>query len=191
MNTEIGEIKQIETERLIARPFSADDLDMIFRLYSDEEILRYTPFDIMDMESARRHLEGILQDWAETSLTDLEFLIVSKEDGRKTGRCGIHIDTGSDSAMIGWFLPQEEWGKGYATELTKAMLDFCFCTLGVHRAYALCNPENKSSVRVLEKKGMRKEAHLRKKCRYTKNGVVSWHDELVFAILREEYLSGE
>ena len=176
----------VETERLIAKPFSENDLDMIYRLYSDEEMLRYTPHDTMNMEEAKDYLAKILSDWEKTPLTDLEFLLISKESGEKAGRCGIHVDSETDSAMIGLYLLKKEWNCGYATEIMNAMMDHCFDVLGVHRVYGLCNPENAGSRRVMEKIGMRPEAHFRKKCRYVKNGVSSWHDEMLYAILREE-----
>jgi RimJ/RimL family protein N-acetyltransferase len=119
----------IETERLMLRPFTMDDFDIIYRLYSDEEILRYMPNDIMDEEQARKHL---------------------------------------------------------ATEMTRAMIDYAFDTIGVHRVSALCNPDNIASWKAMENCGMRREAHYRKKVRYVRHGVPSWEDELEYAILREE-----
>ncbi len=49
----------IETEHLLLRPFQIDDLDLIEKIYGDEEILRYTPFDIMPREQATDHLKNI------------------------------------------------------------------------------------------------------------------------------------
>ena len=179
-------MKTIETVRLTAKPFSAEDQDMIYQIYSDEEILEYTPYDSMDHEESKAYLAKIIRDWEQTPLTDLEFLMTLKESDRKTGRCGIHIDAETDSAMIGVFLLKEAWNMGYATEIMTAMKKYCFDVLGVHRVYGLCNPENTGSRRIMEKIGMRREAHFRKKCRYVKKGVVSWHDELVYAALKED-----
>ena len=62
--------KTIETHRLILRPFCDDDFDIIYRLYSDPEILRHTPFDAMDPEAAREHLRrGQPFVWNATDLT--------------------------------------------------------------------------------------------------------------------------
>ena len=52
----------IETPRLSLRPFDQSDLDLIYRVYSDDEILRYTPFDPMDREQAERHLNRVMAD---------------------------------------------------------------------------------------------------------------------------------
>lgn len=176
----------IETERLRIQPFCEDDLDIIFQLYSDEEIMKYMPNDYMNQEAAAKHLAKILQAWKEVSLTDCEMLVFAKHSSEKIGRCRIHLDQETDSAMIGWLLLKKEWGKGYATEITNALLDHAFDTLHVRRVCALCHPDNTASWRVLEKCGMRREAHYKEKCRYIKHGKVSWQDELEYAILKTE-----
>lgn len=176
----------IDTERLCLKPFSTDDLDIIYKIYSDREIMRYMPLDYMDEAAAEKHLKRIVLGWSCSPLVDLELLVSAKETGEKIGRCHIQIDAETDSAMVGWLLLKKEWNKGYATEIGKALLDYSFDALGVHRAFALCNPENAASRRVLEKCGMRLEAHFKQKCRYVKDGIVSWEDEMVYAILKNE-----
>ena len=175
----------LETERLILRPFEEGDLDIIYRVYSDEEILRYSPFDPVDEQGAQALLDRFLRGWKEDPVTEREMAVIEKESGEKIGRC--HIQLGpEESAMIGWFLVREAWGKGYATEMTEALLDCCFGKLKLHRVRAICNPGNPASFHVMEKCGMRREGHYRKKCRYVKSGIVSWEDEFEYAILAEE-----
>lgn len=168
------------------KPFSNYDLDIIFALYSDREIMQYMPNDYMSREDAQKHLNKIVDAWSENPLTDCKILVLSKENGEKIGRCRIHIDSETESAMIGWLLLKKEWNKGYATEITKALLDYSFDVLNVRRVCALCNPENVASCRVLEKCNMRKEAHYKQKCRYVKKGIVSWQDELEHALLKDD-----
>lgn len=176
---------RIETERLVLRPFEEGDLDIIFRIYGDPEILRYAPFDPVDRKGAKELLDRLVRGWRKEPVTDREMAVILKENGKKIGRCHIGLEP-EESAMIGWFLVQEEWGKGLATEITEALLDCCFQELKLHRVRALCNPDNLASWRVMEKCGMRREGHYRKKCQYVKNGVVSWVDELEYGILSEE-----
>lgn len=176
----------IETPRLRLRPFCPDDGNIVFALYSNEEIMRYTPFEYMDEVAAAKHLERIVAAWAEDPLTERELLVLAKDSGEKIGRCHIHLDRESESAMVGWLLLKKEWGKGYATEITKALMDYAFDTMQVRRVCALCHPDNTASWRVLEKCGMRREAHFREACKYTKHGRISWQDELEYAILKTE-----
>ena len=177
----------IWTEHLEVRPFSSEDIGIIYDLYSSEVIMRFMPYDYFDMDAASAHLEKIIADWKMTPVLNQEFLITLRDSGEKIGRLGIHIDTDIDSAMIGWLLLEKEWNKGYATEITKASLDYCFRTLKVHRCFGWCNPANSASRRVFEKCGFRKEAHFLKRRMYIKHSVVSWEDELEYAILKSEY----
>lgn len=177
----------METQRLILRRMTADDLELIYHLYSDEEIMRFSPFDTMDRAAAERHLEEILREWEQAHPANREYVAVKKQDGISVGRCHIQIDTETDTAMVGCHLLPTFWRQGYAAEICRALTAFSFETLQVHRVNALCNPDNLGSRKVLEACGMRLEAHFRKKCRYVKRGVTTWHDELQYAILREEW----
>lgn len=175
----------IETERLLMRPFGADDAELLNQLYSNEEIMRYMPFDLEDMEASRARLERILRDWQADPVMNYEFAVIRKDTGEKIGRSHIQIDADTDTGMVGWLLLEKEWDKGYATEMTAALITYCFDVLGLHRVNALCHPDNIRSRRVLEK-FMRQEAHYREKCRYVKQRIVSWRDELEYAVLKTE-----
>ena len=172
----------IETRHLLLRPFQLDDLDLIETVYGDEEILRYTPFDIMTREQATEHLKNIVHDWKISPVRSLEFAMIQKESQEKIGRCHILIDPETDTGMIGWLLRKAYRGNHYARESGEALIQFCFDNLHLHRVNAVCNPNNIASCRTLEQLGMRQEALLRQKCRYVKKGIVSWEDELEYAI---------
>ena len=145
------------------------------------------PFDCKDEMGAKEHLDRILAMWKQNPPPNREMAIIIKDSGNKIGRCHIEMDYSCDTAMIGWLLVENEWGKGYATEATEALLEYCFCILGVHRVNALLNPENTASRRVLEKMNFRQEAHYVRKVKYTKQGVESWEDEAEYAILKQEW----
>ena len=169
------------------RPFESSDFDIIFRVYSDDEILRYTPFDSMDEKRAERHLQQVIEDWGKDPRLSYEFAVCIKETGEKIGRSHILVDPETDTGMIGMFLIQEHWGKHFATEIAEALIHYCFTVLQLHRVNAVCSPENTASWKMLEKCGLRREAFLLRKCKYVKNGIVSWHDELEYAMLASEY----
>ena len=180
----------IETQRLLLRPFRMDDLELIKKLYCDADLLRYTPFDAMSSAEAEAHLSRIVQDWKRDPLRSLEFAMIRKTgtalEEEKIGRCHILVDPETDTGMIGWFIRKEYQGQHYAAESGKALIRYCFDVLGLHRVNAVCNPENRASRKALEQCGLRQEAHFRQKCRYVKNGVVSWEDELEYAVLASE-----
>ena len=81
-----------------------------------------------------------------------------------------------------YVLNRNFWNKGYVTEAVKRVIDFGFSELGLHRIYATLAPENVTSVRVLEKAGMRREGHLREH-KYIKG---EWRDSLLYAIFESE-----
>lgn len=179
----------LETDRLILRGFQKDDFDLIYNIYSDPGILRYTPFDTMTMDQADQHLEKIIAEWDENPRFSYEMAVIQKGTGVGIGRSHILIDPETDTGMIGWMLLKPYWGMHYATEVTGELIRYCFEELSLHRVNAVCHPENIASWTVLEKCGMRREALLKEKCRYTKNGIVTWQDELEYAMLRSEYMT--
>src|SRR4030095_4045136 len=82
------------------------------------------------------------------------YLVVLKETGEAIGICGLVKRETLPDADIGYaFLPSFS-RKGYALEATEAQKDYAFSRLGHERLLAIVNPENKSSIRVLEKLGM-------------------------------------
>ena len=177
----------METTRLFLRPFCEDDKEIIFHLYSDPEILRYTPFDIMDRDTAQRHLKRVMKEWSASPITEREMAVIRKSDHKAIGRCHISVDFETETGMIGALLRTEVWNMGYATEIAHALIGYCFDTLGLRRVSAICSPENRASCRVLEKCGMRREAYYRQKRRYLKHGAAEWHDELEYALLKSEW----
>lgn len=84
---------------------------------------------------------------------------------------------------IGFILHPDHHGHGYATEAGEVMLKLGFGDLGLHRIVARCDARNQASVRVMERLGMRREAHLREN-EFVKG---EWCDELVYAILAAEH----
>ena len=178
----------IETQRLIMRPFDIKDLDIVSLLYGNSDIMTYMPCGCLTDGEIRTHLQKITSDWNERPQLNYEMAVICKSDSKKIGRARIHMDYESDTAMIGWLLIQPEWNKGYATEITKSLLEYCFKILKVHRVCALCHPQNIASWKVLEKCGLRREAHYIKKVKYSSDGADHWEDELEYAILREEFV---
>jgi len=84
---------------------------------------------------------------------------------------------------IGWAIHPHEWGKGYAPEAARYMMDHAFKQLDVHRIVAFCHVDNQASIRVMEKLGMHKDGRLRE-TRWL-NG--QWWDEYVYALLEKEW----
>ena len=177
----------IETDRLILRPFDSNDLDIVMALYSDEEIMKYMPYPVMDRGMAQRQLDDNIAGWEARPQINYEMAVICRETEEKIGRAEITRNYSEESAMIGWMFIKSAWGKGYAAETADALIDYCFSELQVHRVYGLCHPDNTGSWKTMEKCGMRREAHYVQKCRYAKADGIRWEDELEYAMIRKEH----
>ena len=87
-------------------------------------------------------------------------------------------------AEIGWALDPSVHGQGLGTELAAELLEICFDGLGLHRVVAVCFADNLASSRVMEKAGMRREAHYRADALH-RDG--RWHDSFSYALLAGEW----
>ena len=90
---------------------------------------------------------------------------------------------GEGQAEVGYVLNPAYYGHGYATEAVGVMLRLGFEDLGLHRIAARCDARNTASARVMERAGLRREAHL-VQSEFVKG---EWTDELIYAILRREW----
>ena len=113
-----------------------------------------------------------------------QFAIVLKSEERLIGNCGIRKQNAYiQVADLGYEVDRRYWGHGYATEASRALLDFGFKQLGLHRIWAYCLEENVASARVLEKVGMRYEGRQRES-EWMKN---RWWNTLHYAMLDHEW----
>jgi RimJ/RimL family protein N-acetyltransferase len=87
-------------------------------------------------------------------------------------------------AELGWSLRPEETGKGYATEAVEAALRLCFEELGLRRVTASCFAANTASSRLMERVGMRREAHTLRDALHPSG---EWMDGCGYALLAEEW----
>ncbi len=94
---------------------------------------------------------------------------------------------GAREGDIGYVLDQRFWGQGYGMEAAGRLLRFGFGELGLHRIFAICDPRNVGSIRVLEKIGMQREGRLREHMLVRGE----WCDSLVYAILEGEWETAE
>lgn len=143
------------TERLTLRRFDLTDAEAMYALNGDPEVTRYVgdpPFESLD--AARDFVTGYLRDVALPEGDLSRWAVVEDETGDVLGFCGLRrqADTSVD---LGYRLLRRAWGLGYATEAARATLEVGFdrFELGVITAHA--DVENRASIRVLEKVGMR------------------------------------
>lgn len=147
----------LETERLILRRLTVDDVDNLWELDSDPAVMRYlnggtpTPREVI----ARELLPGFLRDYARGDGYGF-WAVVEKDSGRFLGWISLRPseDGAPGDATLGYRLRRAAWGRGYATEAARALIDTGFADLGARRILATTYQDNLGSRRVMEKVGM-------------------------------------
>jgi RimJ/RimL family protein N-acetyltransferase len=175
----------LETERLLLRPYTADDLDSFHALARREDVNRYLYTEPRDRDEARRVLARVARKTAiDEEHDELLLAVLAKESGAIIGHVTLERTSREhQQGEIGYVLHPDHQGHGFATEATTVMLRLGFEGLGFHRIVGRLDARNVASARVLERLGMRREAHLREN-EFIKG---EWCDELVYAMLSTEW----
>ena len=146
----------LETDRLLVREWTTDDAEAAFEIYGDPEVTRYlggTGAPDPDVAYRRERLARIVSLYPEWNGLGL-WAVVEKATGELIG-CGelLPLDGGPE-IEVGYHLRRDRWARGYATELTKALLVYGFERMELERIVAVAYPENTASHRVLLKAGL-------------------------------------
>ena len=176
----------LETERLLLRPFEPDDLEALFAIQANESVARWLYNDPRTLEETRELLARKIGGAALRGEGEwLSAAAVLRMTGELVGDVSLlWASEAHRQGELGFVVHPEHQGRGYATEASRPLLDFAFGPLGLHRVIGRLEPRNAGSARVLEKLGMRREAHL------VENEWVKgeWQSELVYAILAREWV---
>lgn len=144
----------LETERLIVRHLRPDDLDEMYTICSDPELMR-------QVGNGQPLAKESVQRWIEKSLDNYErqgfgcSAVISKSDHSFIGYCGLVYGHADDEPEIIYVLKKEYWGQGIATEVARAMIDYGFTKHKLKRILATIDPENLASIKIVEKTGMK------------------------------------
>lgn len=143
----------LETSRLIIRPALLEDAPNLFMLNSDPEVIRYTG----DSNFANiNEAESLIRDrmFNQFQKFKMSRFTVQLKDGTYLGWCGLKYHPETDEVDLGYRFMKRFWGQGFATESSKACLDYGFKNLNLSRIIAKAMPENIGSIKVLQKLGM-------------------------------------
>ena len=175
----------LETDRLLLRPYGDDDLHALHEIERLEETARYLYNPPLDVDATGALLDRRKALTAIDEEHDGLFLAaVLKETGQLIGHVNLEVVSRDHrQGEIGYVLHPDHQGRGYATEAAAVMLRLGFEELDLHRIVGRLDARNVASASVLERLGMRREAHLREN-EFVKG---EWCDELVYAILASEW----
>lgn len=144
---------QLETPRLRLRLITLDDLQVMYRLFTDPDVIKYADTPARDIEEAKQRLEqGPLADYQKYGYG--RFAVELKSSGEVIGFCGIKYIPEIDLPEVGYRYLKEYWGMGIGTEAARVCVEFARTDLKIEKLVALIIPENVASVRVAEKLGM-------------------------------------
>lgn len=177
----------LTTDRLRLRPFTRGDVDAVFGYRGREDVARY----LFDPPLSREECAlAIQQRTAQTGFAEegdrIVLAVETLDDGKLVGEVSlIWRSVEARQGEMGWIFHPTFQGRGYASEAANAMLDLGFAGGDLHRIFARCDARNDPSWRLMERLGMRREAHFREHALF-KGG---WDEEFYYAILRKEWLS--
>lgn len=173
----------IEASRLILRCIRDEDVDALYAIFSDAEVMRYwstTP--LTDRDAASAMLKDIHDGFERRTL--LKWGVARRTDNALIGTVTlINLDFTHRRAEVGYALGRAHWGNGYIQEALHALLAYAFGELGLHRIEADVDPRNAASIRTLERLGFKREGYLRE--RWQVGGEIL--DGLFYGLLRPDW----
>ena len=169
---------------MLLRPLTPADVDAVFAYQSQPDVVRYVPYTARSREQVLESLTDPARVRSELAAPGEVLHLAVVVDGALVGDV-VLIWTSDEhrSAEIGWIFDPAVRGRGYATCAGRALLGLAFDGMGLHRVTARLDDRNDASARVCRRLGMRQEAHFVR----TEWFKGEWTDELVFAVLAEEW----
>ena len=146
-------LEPLETQRLYLRSMNANDVEALFAIYGDAEVMRYASDDpFPESATVLVMLASVEQLLSEGR--SLEWGITEHHSGELIGTCGLHsFKPEIGSAEVGCMLARKAWGKGYMREALGVVLVYAHRTLGLTRLRADIDPPNTRSIRLFKRLG--------------------------------------
>jgi ribosomal-protein-alanine N-acetyltransferase len=146
-------IPTLFTPRLALRPYRLQDVDSLYAILHEPEILRYFPNPAPPAhERVERLISSFLDHWQQHRYG--WWAVEPLQNPALAGWCGLTYLPETDEVEVAYLLGHAFWGKGLATEAAEACLKFGFEQVGLERIIAIVHPDNIASQRVVEKNGM-------------------------------------
>lgn len=175
----------IETERLFLRELRDEDIDFIFKHFSDENVCMYL-YDAEPLKEVNEAREIV--EWYKNSerKNHSRWGIEHKENKKIIGTCGYHCwDRINNIAEIGYDLGKEFWGQGYMTEALTSIIQNGFNNMALNRIQAFVYTDNKRSNMLLEKLGFVNEGVIREKHLFRGK----YYDHYCYSLLKNDWLT--
>lgn len=148
-------MKTVHTERLILRQYIKCEADraVLISLLTDADVMKFVSYGVLTEEKANENFKGLFTNVYEKSSFDV-WAVFTRDDSSYIGHAEIKPLKGTSDWEISYLLKKDCWGKGYGTELIRALIEYGFEERKLKHIIATVKAENKPSIRVLEKTGM-------------------------------------
>ena len=145
--------RRVATARLALRRLRPIDAANLFRTVGDPEVMRYwAPGPDAIVEATAQRIAEIEAHWAAHGFGD--WGVVERDTSALIGFAGLHYIAGMPEVNVGYAFEQSRWGRGYATEVCRAVVDYGFEQLRLAEIVAVISPQNRVSIHVAEKSGL-------------------------------------
>jgi [ribosomal protein S5]-alanine N-acetyltransferase len=146
-------MKQLETERLILKPYTEADKDDLIELFTDAEVMKHVGDGVMTELQAAEWWRKLFAKYYPNGINI--WAVFTKENPGYIGHAGIYPrPTKKEDWEFVYFLGRKAWGKGYATEIARRIIEYGFDELKLPEVFATVDNDHPASIRVLEKAGM-------------------------------------
>lgn len=173
----------LETNRLLLRQITKKDIDFIVKLETRPENKRYETEGIPIHDNVIEDCKWFIDKANKLPACGAIKYIVANNKDELIGTVSLICNWEKTNEWeIGYVFFSEYWGNGYATEATKKVIEFAFKELSIHKLMAFINCENKRSVALAQRIGMKQEGHMRE-ARLVDG---KWNDEFVFTLLKSD-----
>jgi RimJ/RimL family protein N-acetyltransferase len=173
---------ELATARLRLDALRREDAAALFAYRADPAVSRYQGWRPASPDEAMRFIERQQAVAFDTPGSWFQFALRLGDAGELAGDLGLHF-VDADTVEFGVTLAPAQQGRGLAAEALHAVLALAFDALGRHRVFASVDPRNLACVKLLERLGLRKEAHFRESWRDGE----AWADDAVYAMLASEW----
>lgn len=148
-------MEPIETERLLLRPLVMSDLNDLYQLYSQQEIMQYITGEPRTRAQTASRLRSYIADREHFGFG--YYAAIYKATNKMIGRCGLEpvLEMQGLAGNIAWMFLKPYWGQGLATEFARAAIPYSFAHFPLTRISASADRQNIASIRVMQKAGMR------------------------------------
>lgn len=145
--------KTVYTDHFILRRPYLYDVDDLFIATGNKNVSKYEGWKKHESRIETLNFVNSMISMYDQKMC-FDYIIQKKDDERVIGVINIHdIDFGKKTGYIGYWLAEDQWNKGYGSEVVKAFVKHCFEFIRFKTIYALCHPQNTASVRILEGTG--------------------------------------